>query len=436
MSNIFIIIFIFIFFTNCSFNKNSKFWTNEKIKKEALINDKNKEEIFKKKNVLNLEFNPNLKIGLYGKPLRKVKYTDYSNNNGRILFDGLLQNITKFKFSKIENFLHYNPEVIFEKENIIFFDNTGSIFKFDKNSNLIWKKNYYNKTEKKLKPFLFFGHNNQKLIIADNISKIYALDIMTGDLLWTKNNIAPVNSQVKVYKDKFFVIDFENTMRSFLVNDGTEVWDYETQKSLIRSQQNLSLVIYKNNVIFINSLGDITSVNIDTGELEWQTPTRSTVILEDDFYLKNSDIVLNENSLYFSNNKNQFFSINVDSGLINWEQSINSITRPTLVDDYIFTVSQEGYLIIVEKKSGNIIRITDIFSNFKIKKRKDIHPVGFVVGTNYIYLTTSNGRLLKIEIATGKTILQIKIDKDKVARPSILNENLFLIKENSIIRLN
>jgi hypothetical protein len=61
------------------------------------------------------------------------------------------------------------------------------------------------------------------------------------------------------------------------------------------------------------------------------------------------------------------------------ENKINSNLRPTLVGNYIFTVSLEGYLIVIEKNSGNIIRVTDIFKNFK-KKKKKIKPTGFVVG--------------------------------------------------------
>ena len=47
MNNILKILFIFIFFTSCSFNKNSKFWSNEKIAEE--IND-NSEKIIQKQN--------------------------------------------------------------------------------------------------------------------------------------------------------------------------------------------------------------------------------------------------------------------------------------------------------------------------------------------------------------------------------------------------
>ena len=102
----------------------------------------------------------------------------------------------------------------------------------------------------------------------------------------------------------------------------------------------------------------------------------------------------------------------------------------------MFTVSLEGYLVILEKKTGNIIRVTDIFSNFKIKKRSNIKPTGFIVGLDNIYLTTSNGKLLVISIKTGKMTSMLKIDNEKISKPFVKNKNLFLIKDNAIIKLN
>ena len=99
---------------------------------------------------------------------------------------------------------------------------------------LVWKKNYYTKAEKKQKPILLFGSNEKTLIVADNIAKYYALDITTGKLLWSKNNAAPFNSQLKIYKDKFFIIDFENILRAYSIRDGIEIWNVKTKNSLIR----------------------------------------------------------------------------------------------------------------------------------------------------------------------------------------------------------
>ena len=96
----------------------------------------------------------------------------------------------------------------------------------------------------------------------------------------------------------------------------------------------------------------------------------------------------------------------------------------------------EGFLIVIDNHSGNIIRITDIFRQFKQKKRSSIKPVGFIVGSENIYLTTDHGRLMIIDIITGRTKSMLKIDNDKISRPFVLNQNLYIIKENSIIRLN
>ena len=50
--------------------------------------------------------------------------------------------------------------------------------------------------------------DKNKLIIADNVSKVYAVNVYNGEILWSKKQKAPSNSQVKVYKDKFYVIDY------------------------------------------------------------------------------------------------------------------------------------------------------------------------------------------------------------------------------------
>jgi len=432
VNNLLKILLIFICLTSCSFNKNSKFWT----KSEKIEKIKNVEEIFVKEKILNREFNPNLKISLYTKAIDKSFFNNYDNNNGRINYDGDLKSISRFKFSKIDNFYQYEPIILFDNSNVIFFDNKGTILKFDQDSRLIWKKNYYSKSQKKQKPILLFGSNEKTLIVADNITKYYALDINTGELLWSKNNVVPFNSQLKTYKNKFFIIDFENTLRSYSIKNGAEIWNIRTENSLIRSQKKLSMVILNKKIYFNNSLGDLSAVDIESGELLWQSPTQSNLVYIDGFFLKTSDIIADKNNLYFSNNKNEFFSIDINNGTLNWKQKINSNLRPTLIDNYIFTVSLEGYLIVMEKLSGNIIRSTDIFKNFKPKKRSKIQPVGFIVGVNNIYLTTDNGRLLVIDITTGTTSSILKIDNDKISRPFVLNKNLYIIKDNSIIKLN
>ncbi len=425
---------IFILISGCSFNKNSKFWTNSKTIVSENINDY--KEIFPTEEALKKEFNSNLQIKLTSKPIKNTSITKNLNNNGRFNFDGNLEKSSRYKFSKIDNFNQYQPEISFFKNNIIFFDNKGSVLKFNEQSKLIWKKNFYSKSERKLNPILQFANNDKYLIIADNIARYYMLDIQTGNLIWSKSNLASINSQIKIHKDKFFIVDLSNTLRCFSIKDGNELWNIKTENALIRSQKKLSMVIVNDKIYFNNSVGDISAVDIIRGELLWQLPTQSSLIYESAFSLQTSDIISDTDNLFFSNNKNQFFSVDIKTGSFNWKNKINSNLRSTLIGSYLISVSIEGYLIITEKKTGNIVRVTDIFKNFKIKNRKKIKPTGFIVGLNKIYVSTSNGRLLVVNISSGKTILTLKIDNEKISKPFIQNKNLFLIKDNAIIKLN
>ena len=357
MNNFLKIVLIFIFITSCSLHKNSKFWTKKKIKNET---QKNITKLFKKEKNLDREFNKNLKIKLYSKT-KNESFLNNSNTSGRVNFFGELNNISKYKFSRINNFYQYDPKIAFHNNDIIFFENKGSILRFNDDAKLIWKKNNYTKSEKKQNPILFFTKNKKTLIVADNISKYYALDINTSEILWSKNNTAPFNSELKIYKDKFFVVDFEDTLRAYSIKDGNEVWNIKTQNSLVRSQKKLSIVVIDNKIYFNNSKGDISAVSIESGELLWQTPTQNSLIMGQGFSLKTSGIIGDKEALYFSNNKNQFFCLDIKTGNIIWKQKINSNLKPTLIDDYIFTVSLEGYLVVIEKKSGNIIIVLYLF---------------------------------------------------------------------------
>ena len=432
MNKIFYLFIILTVTISCSFNKNSKFWTETK----QIKIEKNYIEVLKNQEKLTKEFNSNLIIRLDSNIDRNLNLLKQYNNDGRFKFDGNLKKISRYNFSKIKNFHHYEPEISFHNNNLIFFNNKGTILKFSESSKLIWKKNYYSKSERKFNPILQFANNNKYLVVADNIAKYYLINIENGNLIWMRNNLAPFNSQIKIYKDKFFTIDFSNTIRCFSLQNGKELWNVKTENSLVRSQKKLSIVIVKNKLYFNNSIGDVTAVDINKGEMIWQLPTQSSNINETAFSLKTSDIVADDKNLYFSNNKNQFFSIDIDTGSFEWKNNINSIVRPVIVDNLIFTVSLEGYLIVIEKNTGNIIRISDIFNSFKLKKRAKIKPSGFLIGINKLYLTTSNGRLIVIDINSGKTRSIMKIDNEKISRPFVNQNNLFVIKDNSVIKLN
>ncbi len=432
MNKLIFTLVVLFFLNNCSFNENSRIW---KDKKNKLENNKKITKVFSENKSSVKEFNQDLKLDLSSIKILNKK-NDNQNNLGLQSYKGDLRKIGSFKFSKLEELNKLDFEPIFLKNGVIFFDKKGSIIKYDNNQKVIWKKNHYSKSEKKLKPKLNFIVDEQNLLVADSIAKYYSINISTGKLNWSKFNEYPFNSNIKKHKDKIFIVDYKNTLRCYNIKDGSECWNLQTEDSFTIPNTKYSLIILNGNVIFSNSIGDITAVDIETGLITWQLPTQSSSIINETYYFKTSKLVSDGNSIYFSNNKNQFYSIDLKTGTTNWINEVNSNIKPILVGNLIFTISKEGYLYLIDKNKGNIVRIIDLFLNYKDKKRKNIYPVGFAIGDKNLFLTNTDGKMIIAGIEDGKIIKIEKVSSGLVSEPFIFNNNLYVVRNGSIIKYN
>ena len=212
------------------------------------------------------------------------------------------------------------------------------------------------------------------------------------------------------------------SLRCYNINDGSECWNLPTEDSFTISNSNFSLIIVNDMIIFSNSIGDITGVDIESGLIAWQLPTQSSSIINETYNFKISKLVSDGKSIFFSNNKNEFYSIDVKTGTMNWINEINSNLTPITIGDLIFTVSNEGFLYVVEKNKGNIIRVNDLYINYKTKKRKVIKPIGFAIGDTKLYLTNTDGKMIIVDLSHGNIIGQKKY------QVILLHSHLSLIK--------
>ena len=433
IKNILIFFCIFFLLSNCSFDTKSGIWTQESI---SLNNEENKniKELFKKEILNENEFNPNLEIKISGTFTNKNKFN--GNNFGALKVKSNFKKVSKYKFNKIEYFDQFEPNLVFVENDLIFFDKKGSLIRFDDQSKVKWKINHYDKKEKKLLPVLNLTKGKKSLLITDSLAKIYLIDSLNGKLIWKNDHNVSIVSQIKIDNDKFYALDANNVFICFSLLDGKKLWEFKGKKKLINSQKQTSIIINKENVFFNSTDGEIISLDKFNGNLNWITPTIDYGDMFQSFLIKNSDLVLNEDSIYFSNNNNSFFSLDVNMGFINWKQNINSFLRPIIIDNIILTISSNGYLYIVEKDSGNIIRVTDIFYNIKSKKRKKIDIGGFISTTDKIYLSTNQGKIIKINIKNGNLDLIYRVSRNKISKPYVNNKKLYVIKDNGIIKIN
>jgi len=434
---------IFILLVNCSFDNKTGIWSGSK-KEKRRISELEKEQkqtkvvdyIYSSKSVYSKEISLTKKISI-SNPRKNLSWKMSSLNQqnflGNIYLSGI-DNIflkkkigkNKFPMSKI-----ISSPLVFEN-NIIFSDHNGTIFNINQNGEINWKKNIYKKIYKKVYKNLVFSIYQNNIYVADNIGFIYSIGLNNGKLVWIKNHGIPIKSNIKIYKNKIFLINQDNRILCFNTKNGSKIWDIRSVPSFIKLQNFLSSAISKQgDVIAINSSGDLLKVNANNGKIAWSLNTLESTLAHATDFFKSSEIVIIDDNIIFSS-KSSIFSYNLNTGYTNWKQEVSSIGAPIIDGKNIFILTDNGYFVIIDKDTGIIISSTNILKILK-KKKQETKITGFIMGSGKIYSVTSNGYLIVSSPVSGKVEYFKKIGDPVTSTPIINNGKLYILTKNSRI---
>ena len=445
-----LIFFLLTFFlTSCSFYSNLGIWSGdeeEKRRMTKLIEEQKEQEVKK-----SIKFYSSL--SLYSKeilPIKKITLSDpvkvsswkmpglnHQNFFGNIFLTGIDNNFLKKKIGKNKfSISRIMSSPLSFKNNIFFSDDTGTIFNINQKGKINWKKNIYKKMYKKMYKNLSLAIYGDKIYVSDNIGFIYAVSLASGKLIWIKNHGVPIKSKIKIFNNKIFLINQDNRLFCLSAKDGSKIWDIRSISSFIKSQNFLSLAVSKRgDVIVINSAGDLFKTNGNNGYIYWSLNTSPSMLADATDFFKSSEIVINNDDIVFSAG-HSIFSNNLNDGKMNWEQDLSTIGTPIIDGKNVFSVTENGYFVIMNKDTGKIISSNNILKILKRKKRVT-KITGFILGSGKIYSVTLNGYLIVSSAVSGKVEFFKKIGDPIVSSPIINNGKLFILSKNSrIIGLN
>ena len=434
---------IFILFASCSFDNKSGIWSGgEKAKKKVSKLEKEQRRVIDVVKVYTSEtfFSkeiPAVKSVNLTKPKTnsfwKMSGLNLQNFVGNIYLSGIDNNFLKKKIGKNKfSISQVMASPLVFNDNIIFADDTGTIFSINQRGKINWKKNIYKKIYKKIYKHLSFSIYKDKIYIADNIGFIYAISLESGKLIWLKNYEIPIKSNIKIFDNKIFVINQDNRLLCLDIEKGSKIWDVRSISSFIKSQNFLALAISKEgDLITLNSSGDLLKVKANNGQVDWSLNTTSPTVALDNVFFKSSEIVISDNDIIFSASS-LIFSINLSNGYLNWQIDIGTKNTPIIDGNNIFLISDNGYYVNLDRNSGKIIWSTNILKILK-KKKQMTQITGFIMGSGKIYATTLNGYLIVCSAVSGNIEYFKKIGDQIIAAPIINDGSLYVLTENSRI---
>ena len=184
-------------------------------------------------------------------------------------------------------------------------------------------------------------------------------------------------------------------------------------------------------MLAITSSADVYKIKGSSGDILWSRNTADSLYADATDFFTSSQIVIDNEKVIFSSGTNTFL-LKTENGETLWKKEVSSVATPIISGKNIFMVSDNGYFVIIEKDSGEIISSTNILKILKRKKQKT-KITGFIMGSNKIYSITSNGFLISSSAITGKPEFYKKIGGPNISPLAISNGKLYILTDKSKI---
>ena len=453
-----ILILVPILLVGCSFDDKTGIWNDAsnipvEISKSDTINKKKVnsrfEDVFIDKKIFNeekeLDKNFNFKIENaldntnwpqeFASNTNNVSNFKYNDNKLLISKSSKLSKTLGSKYSLIKNTVLYNKK-------IISYDHKGSIFVYSfENKKKILEFNFYKKAFKEYNKKIFLVVNENKIYAADNLGYVYAIDIETRTLIWAKNYGIPFRSNIKFFDGQLFLANQDNIVYSIKAKNGEKNWQLSSSVTFLKSEFKNNIVIdeLNNNIIFINTSGELYSLNYLNQRINWVLNFKNFSLKGDTDLFLSQPLAIKDGNLFVST-ENSLLSYNLITGSRNWIKPVAPILKPIITKNNVFTFTKNDLLICIDRKTGDIRWSKNIY--LSIKKPKKMRKIGEIfnlsIANDNINLFSHEGYLLSFDFRDGTSSFFGKISKHGISSVPIFSKgNMFLTDgKNKVLKFN
>jgi outer membrane protein assembly factor BamB len=426
-------VLILIFLQNCSFDNKTGIWKNEHSISKKEDNDIFKE--FKTIAVTNKVFNEtspidNKFVFKLTNPINNLSWGDifYSQGNNQKNF--LYKNLNKLNFKTKKITKHKNSYfLLFEENNIITNDSAGNINIFAINQNkFVTKFNFYKKKYKKVKKILNLIVEDNIIYVSDNIGYIYAFNYKINKIIWAKNYKIPFRSNLKISNNKLIAVNQNNNLFFLNKKNGEILTSIPTEKTIIKNEFVNNLSLNEKYVFFLNTYGSLYGIDLNNMRINWFINLNQSLELNPSSLFKGNQVVNNSNLVVV--NSNQFTNI-IDSrnGNIIYKKNFTSTIKPLIINNYLFSITNNDLLISMDLANGEIIYSLDInneIAEFLDIKKQKVKIKNLMMLNNEIFVFLKNSYLVKFN-TRGKlqdvSQLPVKIN----THPILINGSLLYL---------
>jgi outer membrane protein assembly factor BamB len=275
-----------------------------------------------------------------------------------------------------------------------------------------------------------------RVYVTTGMGEVAALEAADGKVLWKVKPAGPLRGSPTIAFNSVFVMTQANQLISLNSADGVQQWSRAASVGQTGVFGVAAPAAGQGTVIAGFSTGELIAYRYENGRELWsdalaRTSLSTTVGVLTDI---DADPIIDRGRVYALGQGGRMAAYELVTGQRIWELNLAGISTPAIAGDWIFTLTDDGRLLCIQRATGKVRWLTQL-DNFKNQKKKkgSIFWSGPVLAGDRLWFVNSLGRVYSASVTDGTPTFAGFVGENVTLAPIVANNTLYFLDDKGKI---
>ncbi|WP_234035101.1 outer membrane protein assembly factor BamB family protein [Aurantiacibacter sediminis] len=280
------------------------------------------------------------------------------------------------------------------------------------------------------------AYNGGRIYATNGVGDVVALNAATGEQIWRVKPSGPLRGAPTVAFNNVFVMTQDNQIFALSTEDGEVSW----QQAAATGQSGVFGVAApaagQGTVIAGFSSGELVAYRYENGRELWSDALARTSISTQVGTLTDvdADPIIDQGRVYALGQGGRMAAYELLTGQRIWELTLAGISAPTIVGEWVFTLTDDARILAIQRNTGRIRWMTQLEQWRDPEDREGpIFWTGPVLADGRLWIASSRGYVKSVDAMTGTVADYTRLDDGVSLPPVIANSTMYILDDSGRI---
>lgn len=275
-----------------------------------------------------------------------------------------------------------------------------------------------------------------RVYITTGLGEVAALDASNGSIVWKVKPAGPLRGSPTIAFNSVFVMTMDNQIYSLNAADGAALWNEAASSGQTGVFGVAAPAAGQGTIVAGFSTGELVAFRYENGRQLWsdalaRTSLSTTVGVLTDI---DADPIIDRGRVFALGQGGRMAAYELVTGQRIWELNLAGISTPAIAGDWIFTLTDDGKLLCIQRATGKVRWLTQLarFENEE-KKKNPIFWTGPVLAGGRLWFANSNGQVYSAGVEDGAPVAFTDLKNPVTLAPIVAGGSLYILDDSGRI---